>query len=156
MLAFSLQQLPAQVWAQELEGTPVLAVRHQPETPGESPMQPAALARIITQQSGQPYSSRAIRESIERLFATGRFADIQVDAQREAGGIILTFLTKSRYFVGAVLVRGVEAPPSESQLRAAVKREGHNAVPAGRQPANSLLTQLHLITPQNGAIQDNL
>ena len=105
----------------ELEGIPVLSVRHQPANSQAPPIEPEALDRIVTQRAGEPYSSRKIRESIDRLFATGRFADIQVDAAREAGGLVLTFLTSGRYFIGGVSVRGVEAPPSESQLRAAAR-----------------------------------
>lgn len=114
-------RLPAQDSAAELEGLPVLAVRHQPVNAQVPPIEPAALERMVALRPGESYSSRKIRESIDRLFATGRFADIQVDAARQAGGVALTFLTSGRYFVGAVEVRGVEAPPSESQLRAAAR-----------------------------------
>ena len=117
LLAVGFQRLAAEDW----EGTPVIAIRHQPQTPGEIPMEPAVLGNTLAQKSGEPYSAQAIRESIERLFATGRFADVQVDARREAGGVVLTFLTKGRYFIGAVIVRGVAAPPSEGQLHAATR-----------------------------------
>ncbi|OFV98327.1 MAG: outer membrane protein assembly factor BamA [Acidobacteria bacterium RIFCSPLOWO2_02_FULL_61_28] len=125
LLGLGLRPLPAQEASQqlgqELENTPVLAIRHQPEVPQEAALEPAALERIVPLQTGQPYSSRKIRESIERLFATGRFADIQVDARREPGGVVVSFLTKGRYFVGAVRVRGVPAPPSEALLRATTR-----------------------------------
>lgn len=98
-----------------------MTVRHQPEESQAVPMEEADFERIVTQRVGEPYSSGKIRESIERLFATGRFADIRVDAEREATGVALTFLTRGRLFVGAVLVRGVEEPPSQSQLRAATR-----------------------------------
>ena len=121
LLGCSLARLPAQDAAREWEGTPVLAIRHQTDDPQQIAMEPAALQRIIAQQPGQPYSTQKIRESIERLFATGRFADIRVDAEREAGGVVLTFLTRSRFFIGAVVVSGVPAPPSDSQLRTATR-----------------------------------
>ena len=105
----------------ELEGIPVLAVRHEPANSAVPPIEPAVLERIVALQPGEPYNSGKIRESIERLFATGRFSDIRVDAGREPEGIVLTFQTRGRYFIGAVSVRGVEAPPSESQLRAAAR-----------------------------------
>jgi outer membrane protein assembly complex protein YaeT len=118
-LAAGVEWLPAQDLARELEGAPVLTIRHETEDPQQTAMEPAALARIIAQKPGEPYSAQKIRESIERLFATGRFADIRVDAAREPGGVILTFLTRGRSFIGAVFVRGVPAPPSEIQLRSA-------------------------------------
>ncbi len=121
LLGLEAEKLAAQEGADGLEGTPVVAVRHQPQVSQVPPMEPEALARIVEYQPGEPYSGRRIRESIERLYATGRFADIQVDAELERGGVALTFLTRGKYFIGAVSVRGVTAPPSESQLRAAAR-----------------------------------
>lgn len=122
LVAAGLQPLRGENW----EGLPVLAVRQQPDHPQEATLEPAELERIVSQKPGQPYSTQKIRESIERLFATGRFADIRVDAERELGGVVLTFLTQSRYFIGTVAIQGVEAPPSDSQLRAATRLQlGH-------------------------------
>src|SRR3990167_6466376 len=133
LLGLWLRPLPAQESSQglgqglgqelapELENMPVLTIRHRPEAPPEAGLEPAALERIVPLQPGQPYSARKIRESMERLFATGRFADIQVDARRGPGGGVVSFLTKGRYFVGAVRVRGVPAPPSEGMLRATTR-----------------------------------
>jgi outer membrane protein assembly complex protein YaeT len=119
VLAWGAVRVAAQ--SGELEGLPLQAVRHQPANSQVTPLETAALERITALRAGEPYSSRKIREGIERLFATGRFADIQVDAEREAEGVAVTFLTRGRYFVGAVSVRGVEAPPSEIQLRSAAR-----------------------------------
>ena len=115
------ERLSAQEGVDGHEGTPVVAVRHQPQVSQVSPMEPEELARIVEYQPGEPYSGRRIRESIERLYATGRFADIQVDAELESGGVALTFLTRGKHFIGGVSVRGVSAPPTESQLRAVTR-----------------------------------
>ena len=41
-----------------------------------------------------------VRASIERLFATGRYADIQVDAEPYTGGVIVKFITTNSWFIG--------------------------------------------------------
>ncbi|MBI4441908.1 MAG: outer membrane protein assembly factor BamA [Acidobacteria bacterium] len=107
--------------AADWEGKPVLDIRHQPEDPLELKLDSADLEQIIEQKTGQPYSAGRIGESIESLYATGRFADIAVDAQEENEGVVLTFLTEGNYFVGSVAVQGVTAPPNEGQLVGATR-----------------------------------
>ena len=122
LLADSIPRLMASDW----EGLPVQQVRHQPEESQQEAIDPAVLGEMLPQKAGEPYSSQKIRESIERLFATGRFTDVRVDAVREDGGAVLTFLTKSAYFIGAVKFRGVAAPPTVRQLHSASHFElGH-------------------------------
>lgn len=65
---------------------------------------------------GRSLRSVALRDSIQALFRTGRFADIQVDAEPASEGLRLTFLTKPAWFVGNVEVLGVPRPPSAGQL----------------------------------------
>lgn len=108
------------------EGLTVKEVRHRPEEAQQQAMTSAALQDLVPQKSGEPYSSAKIRQSIERLYATGRFTDIRVDSSAADSGVILTFLTKTAYFIGSVQVRGVAAPPGEGQLRSATHFElGH-------------------------------
>ncbi|MBI2816369.1 MAG: BamA/TamA family outer membrane protein [Acidobacteria bacterium] len=111
------------VFGADFEGVPVNEIRHRPEEAVQQPLGPAELQELLPQKIHEPYSSSKISESIQRLYATGRFSDVQVDASGVPSGVILTFLTKSAYFVGAVEVRGVEAPPGEGQLRSATHLE---------------------------------
>ena len=99
----------------------MVAVRHQPENPQQLALDAADFEQIVVQNPGQPYSARKVGESIERLYATGRFADIRVDARQQDGGVVLAFETKGNYFVGFVAVRGVASPPGESQLLTAAR-----------------------------------
>ena len=101
------------------EGRPVLSVLQQPEEPGEEALDAATFQELVTQKAGQPYSAQRIRESIERLYDTGRFSDIRVDAEDSSQGITLRFLTRGRYFIGVVRVSGVEEPPTEAELQSA-------------------------------------
>jgi outer membrane protein assembly factor BamA len=58
-----------------------------------------------------------VGETIERIFLTGAYADIRVDAERTANGVAVTYLTKPTLFVGHVEVKGkVASPPNRSSL----------------------------------------
>jgi outer membrane protein insertion porin family len=143
----------ASLIAADWEGVPVRAIRQQTEEARQNAMEPSALEEMLPQKTGEPYSSEKIRQSIELLYATGRFTDIRVDAESEAGGVALTFLTRSAYFVGAVQVRGVAAPPGENQLRSATHLElGHsfseNQIPEAIEGLREVLQDEGYFQPQ--------
>ncbi len=72
----------------------------------------------VTLQPGQDYSAAAVRESIARLYATGRFAEITVDASASAqvgGGLAITFQLQPNFFVGGVTILGVKDHPTPVQ-----------------------------------------
>ncbi len=64
-----------------------------------------------------------VRETIQIIFATGRFADISVDAEPDGDQVRLRVRTEPAYFVGRVSVRGAMEPPNASQLVAASQLE---------------------------------
>jgi len=105
---------PAFSLASDLEGKPVLSVQYVP------PRQPLAaedLKRLQEVTAGSAYSAKDVAETIDRLFATGVYSDIQVDVEAETTGLAVKFLTKSAPFVGHVRVTGkVSDPPSRSTL----------------------------------------
>jgi outer membrane protein insertion porin family len=70
---------------------------------------------------GEPLRMSAVRLAIERLYATGRFNDISVDAAEEGGGVALTFIGRPARFIRNVVVTGVSEPPSPGQLVNATK-----------------------------------
>lgn len=106
---------------EDFDGETVLSVRQQPEDPSAALLDTATFDQLVTQKAGQPYSSARIRESIERLYATGRFADIRADAAAQPGGVAITLLTRERFFIGAVRVHGVPPPPTENELQSATE-----------------------------------
>jgi outer membrane protein assembly complex protein YaeT len=72
---------------------------------------------LISQKVGEPLDRELIRESIHKLHATGRFADIRVEGERTADGkVSLSFITMPNYFVGSVDVRGVPNRPTAGQV----------------------------------------
>ncbi|MBI4460217.1 MAG: hypothetical protein HY648_09195, partial [Acidobacteria bacterium] len=117
LLSAGMPPLLAAQW----EGMPVAAIYHQPEDPRQPPMDPATFQGLLAQKAGEPFRRDKVRESIQRLFETGRFANIQVDARQQDGSVVLTFRTESHYFVGTVLVQGIPPPPSQNQLQNATQ-----------------------------------
>lgn len=96
------------------EGQTITNIRFEPE---EQPLDAAELHHLLPLQMNQPLRASDVRDSIERLFATGRYQDIQVDAQPYRGGVAILFVTKASWFVGSVAVAGkVASPPGASQL----------------------------------------
>ena len=49
--------------------------------PVKQPLEPDELHGILPLKIGEPLRVETVRDSIDRLFRTGRYADIQVDAQ---------------------------------------------------------------------------
>ncbi len=64
----------------------------------------------LTQQIGQPLDREGISESLKRLYATGRFSELRVDASAEGTGVALTFVARAQFFVGVVTAQGKTGP----------------------------------------------
>ena len=122
-LLLLVQMMVKESAAAEWEGKPVARVLHRPERDGERQLEQSELEGIVTIKPGAPYRAALVSESLERLYAAGRFVDIRADASESLEGVVITFLTKGQYFLGTVRVQGVDAPPSETQLRVATALE---------------------------------
>ena len=99
---------------QKFEGRQIVTIQFEPK---DQPLDASELHDILPLKQGQPLRMADVRASIERLFATGRYADIQVDAEpysdNQKGGVIVRFLTKNSWFIGNVTVSGnISSPPS--------------------------------------------
>ncbi|HXF26080.1 MAG TPA: BamA/TamA family outer membrane protein, partial [Bryobacteraceae bacterium] len=58
-----------------------------------------------------------VGETIDRMFATGRYEDIQVDAEPGANGVVIRFITRDARFVGHISVSGKTSnPPGRGQI----------------------------------------
>ena len=111
LLAFV--SFPAAAAPEQYEGKTIASVEFDPE---KQPLAKDQLIALLPLRPGEPFSSASVREAIQRLYATGEYADIAVDAALGAAGVTLKFLTKPSYFVGHVRVIGVPEPPNEGQL----------------------------------------
>ena len=102
----------------DYEGKPIATVQFDPA------MQPLTFDQLMAMlplRIGQPLRSTDLRDSIQRLYQTGEYADIAVDATLAPAGVNLKFLTKPAYFIGYFDVNGVPEPPNEGQLLVATK-----------------------------------
>lgn len=89
--------------------------------PSDQPLDPEEIHAVLPMKVRTPLQLADVRLSIERLFASGAYADIRVDAELDpAGEVIVRFLTESSWFIGGVSVEGsVAEPPNNGQMAAA-------------------------------------
>ena len=94
----------------------------QVEMPGIPPEEATALLAATPLKVGEPLTRDALHDAMQVLFSTGRFSDIQAEADRaETTGVRLRFLTVANFFVGMVTIEGVSANPSANQLVSATR-----------------------------------
>ena len=80
------------------------------------------LLDIVPQKAGQPLDRRKIRDSIQAINGTGRFADIRAEADRTRDGkVAVSFRTTPNYFIGDVSVEGNPSHPTAGQIDTASK-----------------------------------
>jgi outer membrane protein assembly complex protein YaeT len=105
---------------EDYEGQPIRAIEFQPE---KQPYSADYLRGILPLKLEAPLRLAEVRTAIERLYATGRYEDIAVDARPGQGGVILQFRTSIQYFVGHVSVERVSEPPNEGVLANSTRLE---------------------------------
>ena len=102
------------------EGLSVASIHFE----GPPPDDHQRLLALVEQPVGAPLDKRKVRESLRNLYATGRFADVEVQAQRQRSNeVVLVFRATENYFIGAVQIEGVPDVLRESQLINATKLE---------------------------------
>jgi outer membrane protein insertion porin family len=111
--------LPAQ--DRKYEGLEVTNIQFEP---ARQPLEAEDLHDLLPVKMRQPLRMEDVRASLDRLFATGRYADIQVDAKPYNSGVAITFITRNSWFIGDVSFGGkIGAPPNASQLETAARLE---------------------------------
>jgi len=99
---------------QVFSGRPVISVQFDPE---KQPIDPRDLQSAQLVQTGEPLDLPQVAGTIDRLFATGLYEDIQVDAEPTGNGVMLRFITRSRRFIGHVDAEGkISDPPSRGVI----------------------------------------
>jgi outer membrane protein assembly complex protein YaeT len=97
------------------EGQTITEIRYQPPT---QPVTRADLTRLLTLKPGSPLRASDVRDTVKRLYGTGAYSDVEIQAVPEANGVALVIRTTEQFFVGPVEVRGkVSLPPSQGQLQ---------------------------------------
>lgn len=75
------------------------------------------LRNILPLKVGDLLERSKVRDSVRTLYATGRFSDIQVEAERaQQHDVNLVFVASPNFFISQVLVDGAPARPSASQI----------------------------------------
>jgi outer membrane protein assembly complex protein YaeT len=111
LAAVSLPVATAQTTA--FEGRTITEIDFAPR----QPLHPADLARALSIKKGGALHAADVADSIDKLFATGRFEDIVVEAEPSGTGVRIQFVTQLAWFVGHVAVRGrVSPPPNRAQI----------------------------------------
>lgn len=85
---------------------------------GVTGLDPERLHSLLAQKAGEPLDRFKIAQSIRALYATGRFADIEVEADRlSESEASLVFVVHQNYFVGPIHVSGQpKGTPTANQI----------------------------------------
>src|ERR1700712_3263647 len=96
---------PAAVWAEipnDLRGQPIIGVR----VAGESAQ--IAGPELTGVPLGERLDRGLVRAAIDKLLASGRWVDVQVEAQAAPSGVVLVFPLEPRITLRRVEIRGSE------------------------------------------------
>ncbi len=75
------------------------------------------LAPLLAQGANEPLDKDKTRLSVQALYDTGRFTQIQVEAQQnDKGDLVLIFDAQEMFFFGSIRMEGAPGPPTENQL----------------------------------------
>jgi outer membrane protein insertion porin family len=117
-LAIAFIALTMLMPADNYEGRRISLIQFDP--PGQ-PLPPAELNSLLPFKVGDALRMADVSAAIQRLYATGRYADVAVDASPAGDGVALRFITQPNYFIGGVTVEGAPDPPNAGQLVTAAK-----------------------------------
>jgi outer membrane protein assembly factor BamA len=84
-------------------------------SPVEQPLPRQQLDELLPIHTGDVVNMEGVRSAIQKLYDTGHFADIQVNAIESGAGVRLIFATQQVYFISRVSVRGENEPPNRNQ-----------------------------------------
>lgn len=89
--------------------------------PAKQPLTRDQLGLTLQVRPGDTLAEIELSKAIERLWATGRYSDIIVEAETTPDGVELTFRTRPAYFISGVRVAGAPEPPNPAQLTNSTK-----------------------------------
>lgn len=99
--------------AARFEGKTIIDIQYEPPLTLDS----ADLERFQPLKKGKALQADEVANAIDALYSTGRFTDISVEAEPSGEGVVVRFVTESKWFVGGVNVEGkIGAAPSRGQL----------------------------------------
>lgn len=119
------------------------------EMAGIAPEEAASLIAILPLKVGTPLTRDALHDAMKALYATGRFADIQAEADRtDTAGVRLRFHTTANYFVGIITIEGVSQNPSANQVASATRLQLGELY--SKEKLDRALSEVQRVTEENG------
>ncbi|MGH9647585.1 MAG: POTRA domain-containing protein [Bryobacteraceae bacterium] len=95
------------------EGRPISRIEFNPP---QQPLPPEELTRLLALKAGRTLRMDDVRDAIQKLYSTGRFADVSIDASQDGPNVALTISTELQYFISGVNIAGEREPPNRNQL----------------------------------------
>jgi outer membrane protein assembly complex protein YaeT len=89
--------------------------------PADQPLSRDQIGQSVVIRPGDTFTEVRLGEAVRRLFATGRYKDIEADVEETASGLVLTFRTTPAYFLSQLTIEGVSGPPSQAVLNSATR-----------------------------------
>ena len=109
------------------------------------------LRKLLAQKTGEPLDRDKLRSSMEALYATGRFASLQVEAENiQPNGIVLVFEVTENYFYGDINVDGTpkKTNPKAHELIDASKLD--LGTPFAREGLDRAVERMQKVLADNG------
>jgi outer membrane protein insertion porin family len=109
---------------ESLEGRRIVGIQF---VPADQPLPTAELERLLPFTVGTPLKLSDVRVAIQKLYDTGRYADVSITGEAAApggeSGVSIRIATQFNYFVSSVSIDGASEPPTKGQLSTAAKLE---------------------------------
>ena len=98
----------------DFEGKRIVDIQFEP---APAPLAKQDLDRVLSLKKDAPFHADDVAATIDSLYATGRFDDIQVDAEPSGEGVVVRFITTLNFFTGHIEITGkVSKPPDRGLL----------------------------------------
>ncbi len=78
---------------------------------------PSSLPLVV----GKPFDFASEREALRALYRSGDYADIQVNAVSQSGGVRIDFSVRRNFYNNVVRVEGLKEPPTEAAAQASLR-----------------------------------
>ena len=103
-----------------LLGKPIVGI----EVTGNRYIEPAALLAGLKTKVGDVFNRRTLSQDIQKLYATGSYADLKVLGEREGDGVKLTFNVKENPFITEYHMEGNEEVTYKDMKRKLKLKQG--------------------------------
>ncbi|MDQ2773982.1 MAG: BamA/TamA family outer membrane protein [Acidobacteriota bacterium] len=98
----------------QFSGQTVVSVQYEP---ARQPIDPRDLDKMQLVKAGEKLDLPQVATTIDHLYSSGLYNNIQVDAEPAPGGVAIRFITRARQFIGHVDVEGkISNPPNRGVI----------------------------------------